>query len=83
MTARCILVDNDGEISKVFSGDPSMFFCQIEDGFTLYHLTDDNGEMIDNRRIKVDRRGNFAFKSDFPHDELFMPKATLHYISGA
>lgn len=78
--ARCILIDDDGNIANQISGDPTMFAQQTTDDLSVFALdgAEDCGEIDANNRY-VNGDGELAAKpGQTPRDSV--GDVTLYYI---
>ena len=61
--SRSIVVELDGTIAAVVSGDPRMFALQaLAAGQTVLAIIDDDGGLVDDRIWRVDETGALTMK---------------------
>lgn len=68
--SRCIVIEADGTIAAVASGDPRMFAVQAQpEGRSVFAILNDDGGHIHDGIWHVDEDGNLAKKPGAVGDE--------------
>lgn len=68
--SRCIVVNADGAIDRVVSGDPTMFAGQAGSiGQSVFAILNDDGGQVDDRIWRVDEGGSLVMKPGAVGDE--------------